>query len=187
MKKIFSTPKLLLSCSAALCLACGTTQPTTQKTAAPDLPAPGADQRYAPNWPEVAATENRYIQLDLDSPAVCDVEIPYFDFDKSQVLAQYPDELDHLVDCLQAPEHREANVILVGRTDARGTSDYNQRLGLQRAEAVRDMLVELGLSPSRLQVISRGERGAEASSSPQVGHGYDRRVDVVVLQVIEPR
>lgn len=44
-----------------------------------------------------------------------------------------------------------------GNADERGTRDYNLALGARRANAVRDYIVSLGVSPSRLRTISYGK------------------------------
>ncbi len=44
-----------------------------------------------------------------------------------------------------------------GHADERGTSEYNLALGEKRAQAVKDYLVGLGVSASRLSTISYGE------------------------------
>ncbi len=51
----------------------------------------------------------------------------------------------------------EAKIDLIGYTDDIGTSEYNQKLGLDRANNVKDTLVKLGIEPYRLKAISAGE------------------------------
>jgi len=48
-------------------------------------------------------------------------------------------------------------VLIEGHCDERGTEQYNQALGENRAFAVREYLIQLGVSSSRLQIISYGE------------------------------
>ena len=50
-----------------------------------------------------------------------------------------------------------AEVQIEGHADDRGTSEYNLALGAKRAEAAKDYLVALGVSPERLSTISYGE------------------------------
>ena len=57
-------------------------------------------------------------------------------------------------------------VVIEGHCDERGTIEYNLALGDRRAGAVRDYLSSLGVSASRMRVVSYGE---ERPADP--GHG----------------
>lgn len=70
-----------------------------------------------------------------------------------------------------------------GHTDSRGSADYNQRLGLMRAEAVRSYLHRKGGLPlARMSVISYGESEPVANNRTREGRMQNRRVVLVVLQ-----
>ena len=63
----------------------------------------------------------------------------------------------------------EALILIEGHCDEVGTDDYNLRLGTRRAEAARDHLVSLGVSPERLQTVSVGKQQpfcTESSDEP---------------------
>lgn len=51
----------------------------------------------------------------------------------------------------------ESTVIIEGHCDERGTKSYNLALGEKRAKAAKDYLVSLGVSGSRITVISYGK------------------------------
>ena len=44
-----------------------------------------------------------------------------------------------------------------GHCDSRGTAEYNLALGEQRAKAVQDYLVSLGVAADRVQIVSKGK------------------------------
>lgn len=48
-------------------------------------------------------------------------------------------------------------IVVEGHADSRGTNEYNLALGENRADAVRDYLVSLGLANDRVTVVSKGE------------------------------
>jgi peptidoglycan-associated lipoprotein len=48
-------------------------------------------------------------------------------------------------------------IVIEGHADSRGTNEYNLALGENRADAVRDYLVSLGLPNDRVTVVSKGE------------------------------
>ncbi len=59
-------------------------------------------------------------------------------------------------------------ILVEGNCDERGTREYNLALGAQRASAVRDYLVNLGVSPSRISTISYGkERPIDGRSNEE--------------------
>ena len=69
-----------------------------------------------------------------------------------------------------------------GHTDANGSSEFNRRLGLARAESVRRYLHERhGLPLHKIGVVSYGEEKPVASSETIEGRAKNRRVVVRVL------
>lgn len=55
------------------------------------------------------------------------------------------------------PELESAKFVIEGHTDGIGSESYNQRLSEDRAQAVTQFLVTLGVSRSRLKTIAYGE------------------------------
>lgn len=74
----------------------------------------------------------------------------------------------------------ELRVTLTGHADRRGNAEYNEALSRQRAEAVRDALVETGVAPGRLRLQARGEQAATAPTGDPDGLALDRRVSLEV-------
>jgi peptidoglycan-associated lipoprotein len=68
-----------------------------------------------------------------------------------------------------------------GHTDSTGGPDYNERLGQERAEAVRLFLNEHGVALNRMNTISYGETAPVASNKTRDGRAQNRRVQIVVL------
>lgn len=70
-----------------------------------------------------------------------------------------------------------------GHTDATGSEEYNQKLGLERAEAVRDYLyVAHGIPLSRIEVISFGEKQPVVDNSTAENRAQNRRVVIKILE-----
>jgi outer membrane protein OmpA-like peptidoglycan-associated protein len=78
----------------------------------------------------------------------------HFDYDKSTLSQEAKMLLDKDVQSLK--ENPKINVRLAGYTSAEGTEEVNQKLSEQRANAVRDYLIEKGISPERITVIGYG-------------------------------
>ena len=71
---------------------------------------------------------------------------------------------------------------LTGHTDDRGTSEYNRRLGRQRAEQIQSILVNKGVDDSQISVFSRGETQPVASNDTPEGRHENRRVEVRLIE-----
>lgn len=72
--------------------------------------------------------------------------------------------------------------VVAGATDSRGTSKANHDLGLRRAQAVVDVLVNAGIDPGRLEIESWGEsRPVQDESGPDrlQAQALNRRVEIV--------
>jgi len=85
--------------------------------------------------------------------------------------AQIQPMIDHLT------TYPEATVVVIGHTDSRGTSAYNQKLSEKRAEAVSDYLTsEHTIAPERIRVVGAGESDPVASNETKEGQAENRRV-----------
>jgi outer membrane protein OmpA-like peptidoglycan-associated protein len=96
-----------------------------------------------------------------------------------------PDEakaaLDQMIDQLKA-EPRAAWFEIEGHTDSTGPSQVNERVGLERAEAVKRYLYEQHQVPlHKMNVISYGEDKPVAPNNTRDGRAQNRRVVVKVL------
>ena len=73
-----------------------------------------------------------------------------------------------------------AEVIITGHTDRVGTVESNDRLSLQRAEAVRELLVGAGLARASIGVAGRGEREPLVATADEVAEPRNRRVEIKI-------
>ncbi|WP_430404121.1 OmpA family protein [Fluviicola sp.] len=81
----------------------------------------------------------------------------YFEYNKSEVTFTLKSaDLFKIV----MEENPEWIMTLTGHTDARGSAEYNQYLGLKRANLVRDELIRIGIDAKRIVVKSNGEKFA---------------------------
>ena len=72
------------------------------------------------------------------------------------------------------------NVKLVGHTDSAGKSEYNRKLSLKRAEAVKKyLLADFNISPERISVSGMGEDSPIAPNITAGGRAQNRRVEVI--------
>jgi outer membrane protein OmpA-like peptidoglycan-associated protein len=72
------------------------------------------------------------------------------------------------------------NVAVEGYTDSTGSDDYNQKLSEQRAEAVRDYLVQAGVAEAAVSAQGFGKAQPVAPNDTADGRQKNRRVELVV-------
>jgi peptidoglycan-associated lipoprotein len=102
--------------------------------------------------------------------------IIYFDFDSSEVRADFTDIVArHALILANDPAVR---VRLEGHADERGSREYNIGLGERRAQSVRRMLMIQGASASQIATVSFGEERPMALGSDEDSWAQNRRVEI---------
>jgi len=71
-----------------------------------------------------------------------------------------------------------AEVTVIGHTDRVGSLDSNDTLSLQRAQTVRDLILQAGIQPLALEVAGRGEREPLVPTADEVPEAQNRRVEI---------
>ncbi len=79
----------------------------------------------------------------------------YFDFDRYEIRADAMTVLE--ANASQLNRLNGWKLVIEGHCDARGTAQYNQMLGERRAQAVKRYLVELGVPPHQIEMVSYGK------------------------------
>jgi peptidoglycan-associated lipoprotein len=102
----------------------------------------------------------------------------HFDYDSATLTDAARATLERHAVWLQA--RRSAKVTVEGHCDERGTVDYNLALGDQRARAVRDYLVSLGVAADRLQTVSLGKERPLDTGANEAAWARNRRAHFVV-------
>ncbi len=102
-----------------------------------------------------------------------------FDFDKSVVKSEGKAALDDLLNKLQGMNTEV--MVTVGHTDSVGSDQYNQKLSMRRAEAVKAYIVSKGVDASRVYTEGKGESQPIADNKTAEGRAKNRRVTVEVV------
>jgi outer membrane protein OmpA-like peptidoglycan-associated protein len=84
-------------------------------------------------------------------------------------------EIELLAANLGAFKSKIKEISLVGNTDSSGTDDYNDRLGLRRAQFVKDQLVQRGIPAQILTVSSKGRKNPLPRKPGEVEEIYRAR------------
>ena len=102
----------------------------------------------------------------------------FFSLDKSDLKDNSLSELNALFNLLD--QQVDISAIIIGHTDNQGSADYNQVLSEDRAEAVKNWLVEKGINPNRLSSEGRGLSEPVATNETDHGRAQNRRTEVVL-------
>jgi len=104
-----------------------------------------------------------------------------FAFNKSVLPDEAKARLDKMVADLKA-DPKGIFIEIEGHTDNRGTPEVNEKIGMERAEAVKRYLYEQHQVPlHKINVISYGEDKPVAPNNTRDGRAQNRRVVVKVL------
>src|SRR5206468_6717290 len=74
-------------------------------------------------------------------------------------------------------------VLVQGYADRQGPAEYNKRLAQQRADAVRQFLVELGVSETTVKVVTIGPDGALCDEPSRECQQLNRRVHLEIRRL----
>jgi len=102
-----------------------------------------------------------------------------FSSGQAQLVEGGRSSLEEVVDLLQTEPDKKIRV--EGHTDSRGDAEANLLLSEQRAQAVREALISLGVASERVTALGMGEDFPIASNEDEAGRARNRRVDVILL------
>ena len=103
----------------------------------------------------------------------------FFDFDKYVLKPEGKAKLDDLVGKVKGVNLEV--IIAVGHTDSIGTVEYNQKLSVRRAEAVKAYLVSKGIEKNRVYTEGKGKKQPVADNKTAEGRAKNRRVEIEVV------
>lgn len=102
----------------------------------------------------------------------------FFGYDRYDLTAAARATLERQAQWLQRYPNRR--VVVEGHADERGTREYNLALGERRANAVKNYLVAVGVSPSRVTTISYGKEQPAVLGATEAAWAQNRRGVTVV-------
>lgn len=102
-----------------------------------------------------------------------------FDFDSYRVKEDAIRPLSELLSAFQKQEG--GRLLITGYTDNIGDPSYNKQLSLKRAEAVKSILLELGLSEDKAIATGEGASSPIESNKSASGRAKNRRVEFKLI------
>ncbi|MCP3874990.1 MAG: OmpA family protein [Desulfobacteraceae bacterium] len=107
---------------------------------------------------------------------VFDTENVFFDFDKDVIkTTEYP-KLDNVTEILE--KKTGVSVELQGHCDNVGSHAYNMDLSMRRSNAVKNYLIEKGISKNRIATQGFGFTKPAAKNASNAGRSMNRRVEI---------
>lgn len=100
-----------------------------------------------------------------------------FDVNKSTIKPESNGAINEIFELMQ--KQTELNFSVEGHTDSDGNEDFNQSLSEQRAKAVMERLVSMGVSSNRLKSAGWGESKPIGGNDTSEGKANNRRVEFV--------
>ncbi len=167
------------------------TPPAPQPAAQPAASAPqAATQRPSPRpQPQTAAANTTPRYPDAATRARIDqllarIEDAYFDYnqhtlrpDAIKALQSDSTELRDII--VQYPNYK---LTIEGHCDERGSEAFNLALGDARAKAAKDYLVQVGISPNQLAVVSYGKDKPVCDEHDEACWQKNRRIHIVASE-----
>jgi len=106
------------------------------------------------------------------------IQIIYFDFDYSE-LSQV--SKNTLINFLNNNKTYLSRYIILGHTDTKGTTDYNLHLSIKRAETVKKILLNQGISEKNISILGNGENQLAVSTPDETKHPANRRAEIKIV------
>ncbi len=156
----------------ALAAGCSTTPdaPSVQGSGTPVAPAPVATVQAAQPSGKVASELT-------DPKSILSKRSIYFELDRYTIDGKFHDLLAAHSKYLST--HPQANILLQGNADERGSTEYNLALGQKRAEAVKGALRSLGVADKQVEAVSLGEEKPRATRHDETAWAENRRADIL--------
>ncbi len=104
----------------------------------------------------------------------------YFDLDSASVKSNEQSKLETVANYFKS--NPAGDLLIEGHCDERGTEGYNLTLGDRRANALREYLVNLGVSPERIHVVSFGEAKPAADGADESAYSKNRRGEFIFIE-----
>jgi peptidoglycan-associated lipoprotein len=101
----------------------------------------------------------------------------FFDYDRFDVKDEYRELVTAHARFLS--NNRQFKMLIQGNTDERGSREYNLALGQKRADAVKRMLVMLGVREDQVESVSLGEEKPRSEGHDEAAWAENRRSDML--------
>ena len=103
-----------------------------------------------------------------------------FDFESARIRPDSFRAIGLMADALYHPYLQRYHFLIVDHTDAKGNREYNLKISQQRADAIRDALINpFGISPFRIEAVGLGEEQLLNRTNPEAAENL--RVQLIKI------
>jgi outer membrane protein OmpA-like peptidoglycan-associated protein len=136
---------------------------------------------------DLSTVRGRYIELDdrdlsmvpLVKGNTATVNNLFFDLGKASLKPESEPELKRIQQVMK--ENRALVIEISGHTDNTGSDEINNKLSLERANAVKDYLLNGNIDSSRIRTKGYGKSKPKADNATEEGRQINRRVEIEIL------
>lgn len=112
-----------------------------------------------------------------DTGTISGLQTVNFDFDSATLSSTEMEKLSGNAKWLA--DNSGSRLLIEGHCDQRGSTEYNLSLGERRANAVKKMLIDLGVDGNRLSTTSFGKEKPIANGDSEADWARNRRANFV--------
>jgi peptidoglycan-associated lipoprotein len=138
----------------------------------------GGNTLMAKADPGSAARQMEEVRAEQAASAAAGLRDVYFAYDSFAISDEGRQALARNADWIKSNSNAQLKV--EGHCDERGTSAYNLVLGEKRAKSARNYMVELGVSPKQLSVVSYGKERQICAEHAESCYSQNRRAHVAI-------
>ncbi|MEA3227791.1 MAG: OmpA family protein [Campylobacterota bacterium] len=102
-----------------------------------------------------------------------------FENKKFNLIKDMSEELEELSQFLK--ENLSYQVIIYSYTDSIGEEDVNKRLTKNRAATIKKILIDFGVSTTKLTAIGKGEKNPIESNMEKAGRSKNNRIEIELI------
>jgi peptidoglycan-associated lipoprotein len=132
-----------------------------------------ASVRVTVNAPPQVVTPPAVNTMGAEEEFAANVKDVFFDYDKYSIRTDAQTTLSK--DAAYLSSHPNVKILIGGYCDERGSDEYNLGLGQNRADSAKKVLVNAGIAPSRIRVISYGKEKPFCTESTEACWQENRR------------
>lgn len=136
---------------------------------------------------DLSTVRGRYIELDdrdlsmvpLVKGSTATVNNLFFDLGRASLKPESEPELKRIQQVMK--DNMALVIEISGHTDNTGSDEINNKLSLERANAVKDYLLNGNIDSSRIRTKGYGKSKPKADNSTEEGRQINRRVEIEIL------
>jgi outer membrane protein OmpA-like peptidoglycan-associated protein len=136
---------------------------------------------------DLSTMKGRYLELDdrdlsmvpLVKGNTATINNLFFDLGKATLKPESGPELKRILQVMT--ENKSLVIEISGHTDNTGSDEINDKLSLERANAVKDNLLKGGIDTSRIRTKGYGKSKPKADNATEEGRQINRRVEIEIL------